>query len=696
MVASRSRCDQNEAGEDLLTGQELPFYCLTRDGAIFRYNATAQDRNNSPKLVSFSFRALLIPEWLHFRIRDTDLGARVLRRHLEKLFNGNAPSEGKVMSLDSNQESDTWGTLQMAAQKYAPAALIAQFLPPLAFAGVEAAMFVPPEIEKLFADQVVDPLISTGKIIVNAVSAEVEKVGDLIDENLPVFFPSLKNLDVSVPALGSLGHLGNDISQSMAYAESYLNQVPGYDLLNKGSIILNEAKKDTDPSKVIGFLADQVGGGIQPDMNFRSWGQVAGVVGQTAEEILGGAFKPDMIFNGAKLFGGIPLSAILQDLGLADIPKFRQETLPKEIVYHYNFSTSKLQNVTIPPGIEFEPSIPDSGDNGSFNFDSEIRLAIPTTGGEPPSPPTHTIKGQLTNCTLTFFNLVSVQIASFTYSTATRSPSHWNLVPSRIEFKGSLEFIAALADKLGSFASDVSGMVTKLRPDGLFLNYRIGAPAITLGAFSLENLLLETDLFLGFNAPMVVTIRLASPQAPLRARFGPWAGEAYFLAILNTERGLVDLLFSVAVSYNIGFQIGPIVGRLAFGAGFFIERKIEDDGLSVFTLKGYVYFSGRAKALGWLGVGIYLELALVVMSKEGQGNVMKGVATLWVEVSMFFFSFSYSTSVEHTFINNKSSHPAALRTQGLKSLGDTEAPSDQVDFGPIPESEWNDYFAAYV
>jgi hypothetical protein len=148
------------------------------------------------------------------------------------------------------------------------------------------------------------------------------------------FYPKVVAANIIVPALKHLA--GNARPVRVHYDDAvYLRH--GFDPgQNKGQVFLKMASP-ADPSGAVHFSGqgDRSGGLVTPNMQMTALSRLLGPVAGNAATVSGGNFDPQDFFaalGGALLFGTIPLTEVLQAVGLDDpskLPRFVTEGMSK-------------------------------------------------------------------------------------------------------------------------------------------------------------------------------------------------------------------------------------------------------------------------------------------------------------------------------------------------------------------------------
>jgi len=106
---------------------------------------------------------------------------------------------------------------------------------------------------------------------------------------------------------------------------------------------------------------------------------------------------------------------------------------------------------------------------------------------------------------------------------------------------------------------------------------------------------------------------------------------------------LLEAAFEARAQLAIDFGVASGSISIAVGVYFRLEKELGPPKKDVGELTGYLRFQGKVDVLGLISASITL---LLEFTYEFESKKLVGRATLTIEVSIFFFSFSVELSVE--------------------------------------------------
>jgi hypothetical protein len=274
-------------------------------------------------------------------------------------------------------------------------------------------------------------------------------------------------------------------------------------------------------------------------------------------------------------------------------------------------------------------------------------------------------------------DLVTVPIESITFDSVDGKKPDMDVRLGRIEFGGILSFIKALADLLPVDGfSDPPAL--DVRPDGVTSTFELPVPAVAVGMFSLENIVIASrlDLFFAGAAP-TFAIGFARRESPFVLTVAALGGGGFVSVLLSTD-GLRSLEGSLEFGAALTVSLGPVArGSVSAMGGLYF--KVEDvDGRMEATLTAYLRIRGELRVLGLVSVSVELMLALTYQPATGK---VSGRAELAVRVKVLFFKKTVKIEFERTFAGSNADPTFA---ELMAVPGDTGARA------------WDDYCLAFA
>jgi hypothetical protein len=246
-----------------------------------------------------------------------------------------------------------------------------------------------------------------------------------------------------------------------------------------------------------------------------------------------------------------------------------------------------------------------------------------------------------------------------------------------IGFDGILAFVQTLAKLIpgGGFSDPPAVEVTL---EGITASFSIPIPSIAVGVLSIQNMRLGAGCHIPFiGDPLTINFFFCTREEPFVLTV-MMIGGGGFVNLELTPKGmkLLEASFEARAQLALDFGIASGSISLAVGIYFRLEVKYAPDEQQTGELTGYVRFNGQLSVLGGLisaSITLLLELTYQFETQKVWGR-----ATLTIEVSICFISFSVSASVER------------------KLSGSNNDPSFLTQFEPVgADDPWQEYLEAF-
>lgn len=287
------------------------------------------------------------------------------------------------------------------------------------------------------------------------------------------------------------------------------------------------------------------------------------------------------------------------------------------------------------------------GGDAKLRLVAEIRGTL--RGGAPQA---------LTSCSLPPFELrlmgathfVSIRVAVMEFSAR---PGHKPDVNVRlegagqgIEFAGPLAFVETLKQII-PFDGFSDPPYLDISTSGLRAGFDLAIPDLAMGIFALTNVHLGAELIVPFiGESLEFRFFFATRENPFRLQVALFAGGGFF-AITISPDGLrvIEASFEFGAAVAMSFVVAS--GSLSVMAGIYFRLEISGATQQV-QLTGYFRARGEVDVLGLISACIELYLELSYLEEGGKAKAI-GKASISIEVSVCFLSFSVSVSCEKKF-----------------------------------------------
>lgn len=216
--------------------------------------------------------------------------------------------------------------------------------------------------------------------------------------------------------------------------------------------------------------------------------------------------------------------------------------------------------------------------------------------------------------------------------------------PDGIEFAGALSFVNTLKDIIpfNGFSDPPSLDVTA---EGIKAGFDLSIPSLGVGILSLENIALGAHLSVPFiDESLEVGFNFCTRENPFRLTVMLFGGGGFF-GLTLTPDGVRILEASFEFGADISIDLGVASGGVSVMAGIYFKLEMQG-GSTDAILTGYFRLRGEVSVLGLISASIELYLELTYETATGKAV---GRATLTIEVSICFLSFSVDISCEKKF-----------------------------------------------
>ncbi|MFB9651665.1 hypothetical protein [Pseudarthrobacter oxydans] len=417
------------------------------------------------------------------------------------------------------------------------------------------------------------------------------------------------------------------------------------------------------PTIKLGFSGDKGGGVARPSSTLDRLSTRQGAMSAAFTAPLTAATLATL-FGDAKLFGSVPLAAILSELDAPDAAQFAASRLnDTEIAQVLENPGTQLQvpllkvrPIITPAGLPavearylWSPAI--KSPTGPFGFlkvdDAVLVLDSRTVTFDNGTGSTATLLGELRNFSLEFAEVISLTMHLLKFSAETGRKPDVTAEGFGVDFLGPLQFVNSLQQILPAdgFSDPPSVEVTTA---GISAGYTLGIPTVGVGIFSLQNLSLSAMLSIPFNdQPAGFRFAISERHSPFIVTVTLFGGGGFF-ALGVGANGLESLEAAIEFGGSVSLNLGVASGGVTVMAGIYFGMT----GTST-TLTGYLRCGGYLSVLGLIGISIEFYLAFTYRNKgdgdQDRRSEIWGQASLSVSVKVACFSKSVTLSIERRF-----------------------------------------------
>jgi hypothetical protein len=248
-----------------------------------------------------------------------------------------------------------------------------------------------------------------------------------------------------------------------------------------------------------------------------------------------------------------------------------------------------------------------------------------------------------------------------------------------VGFDGILAFVKTLAELVpgGGFSDPPSLDVSA---EGIKASFSVAIPSISVGVFAIENISLGGGFEVPFiGNPLSVAFNFCTRDEPFVLTVMCIGGGGFF-GVKLSPAGLLLLEAALEARAELSLDLGIASGSVSLAVGVYFRLE-ESGGKQTGSLTGYIRIHGEVDVLGLITASITLELDLIYEFSSGK---LIGKATLTIEVSIAFFSFSVSVTVERKLAGSDSDPSfAAQMSDYMLPDGSTAHP-------------WADYLGSFL
>jgi hypothetical protein len=431
-------------------------------------------------------------------------------------------------------------------------------------------------------------------------------------------------------------------------------------------------------------------GVITPNLAISALSATAGPIGGSAGNFISGTFDPKDFFgallgkNAPTILGSIKLSDILslaQGVGDAGalaskVPQLVRQTLPNEI----DTTLTWTADVVADPTGTFKPA---PGTQLKIVGVSKVF----TNGAAPSFEITGTL-GPFTLSLLSAAPVIKIPFNSFVFHV--KAGQKMEVTPSlgAVTFLPPLDFIQTLEGYLSSLLG--GGTYIDIAPTYVTAGFKILIPSVGTGVFDIMNIALSAAVTIPFTGdPVRLRFDFSTKEHPFTVAILLIGGGGFFSLALGAD-GIESMDAALEVGGVFAIDLVIASGEIHAMMGIYFHWDKAD-----LSLTGYIRLGGEVSVMGLISVGIEFELGLTYDFTKGD---LYGRAELTLEVSIAFFSTSFSASIEKR-IPSPGGSSSALRERSTEKLTHNRphiavAPPTLSD--ALTQADWTAYCGAFA
>jgi hypothetical protein len=360
--------------------------------------------------------------------------------------------------------------------------------------------------------------------------------------------------------------------------------------------------------------------------------------------------RPSLVLTrGQQLFAAF--KALLNDVrtritGLSALP---QELLNQLVSFAEDQLATLISELPIPTSItlsydwhpEIQPFEPVFllDDGADFTVSANATIPVLNPGGASVD-----INAELTNFSINLIGSPSFVIVSFDsvkFTSHDGSSPNCQVAINTVTFGEDMSFVKSLADAL----NPSKGPFIELLDGAIVAGYRFAIDSLPSAGMTVMNLAIEVAVALPFNGdPVRCQFGISDQQQPFLLSFGIYGGGGFLQLQLGLD-GVQLLQGALEFGLVADISIGPLQGSGFVVGGIYF--RIAGSNSSVC---GFVHAHGHMDIFGIISLDV--DVYVSVCYEDGS---VTGFAEFTVEVSILFFSESFSLQATYTFAGSGTS-----------------------------------------
>jgi hypothetical protein len=225
-------------------------------------------------------------------------------------------------------------------------------------------------------------------------------------------------------------------------------------------------------------------------------------------------------------------------------------------------------------------------------------------------------------------------------------------------------------------------------------------PPLQMGAFSLENLLIQNSCILSFkNQPILLRFDFSQHDAPFIVGVGILAGTGFFAIEIDTQH-----IVAIEAALEFGAYKSLTFGAVASGTvyvlgGLFYQsrsaKRPDNRDTTEVLFSAYVRAGGCVTALGFISVSVELLVALYARVSGGSSS-MWGVTSCSYAVKIGFFRREFTITYTQQFQGSNTSAAVAFADIGIRGVLTDARVHEPVVGEQLRYADWKAYVDAFA
>lgn len=318
-------------------------------------------------------------------------------------------------------------------------------------------------------------------------------------------------------------------------------------------------------------------------------------------------------------------------------------------------------------------------------------LTLSGSIGQVGGVPDVSLRGELSNFTLNFAELVSFGFKRLGFSAGTGRAVSVETMEGKFAFWGDLAFLSRISDAFSKAAPGApAGTRVAATAEGITATMQLALPDLAMGQFTIIDLGLNAALTLRFDGPARVSLGLGSRAAPFLMSYNGLGGGGHFQLVSDLET-VVSLEAAIEFGAVVAIDLAILRASAQVVAGIYIRLENTPESQTVARLGGYVRAHGAVEVFGIVTVTLDVMLSLTL-----QDRVVTGSAQVTILVRLLAFSRSVSFSFSQSFDAGAVLPGAMTMTGNVLREGGRHLDVAVHRRPPIAPADWNAYCGAFA
>ncbi|GJL53450.1 MAG: hypothetical protein NPIRA02_05820 [Nitrospirales bacterium] len=233
---------------------------------------------------------------------------------------------------------------------------------------------------------------------------------------------------------------------------------------------------------------------------------------------------------------------------------------------------------------------------------------------------------------------------------------------------------------------DVLGLGTPMFEGGIFIDFDLPLPGLTLGVVGIHGIQLGLDINMPDSGASSLGFALSSQEDPFIVTIMGFGGNGSFSLALDSKK-IVYVKGSTAVMFELAVNVFVVSAAVSVSLGTFIIYEVNKQDQGEVTLGAYATVAGAISIIGLVKISGAVTVALIYNVTT---KVLRGVASVTGEVSAVVFKGTATHDVEVKVALGDDSNKA-------RRLAASAGSDNSASFGDRYSSpQWDQYCKAFA